>query len=172
MNDGVLLDNFAHFGDGNTCMVYAYKKYREEDGVIYWEFQLRPGKKIVNMYNLGNEIDPLNGAIRRTYPETDVILTDMSLNHFRVWITTTFEGHATPASMSDDEKDVQILNLQKKVNLMEIENAELHQMLRTRSMPESYIKQASSLVREARSAASKITTGGAGEMDGDADDEY
>lgn len=171
MASDIQLDNFAHFGDGNTCLILRRRKYRGEDGITYWEFFFRPNRRIIKIYpHINDEINPIDGSVRKDYPETEVKIVDENPNHLRVWIFTDFDGNPTPVSRIDDDKDLQILNLQKRSAVLELEISELHNLLRNKMTPEAYIAQAANIIKKSRTAAAKIKTGGEGEI-GDIDDE-
>jgi len=150
------LDNFAHFGDGNTSLVLGRRKYKGEDGISYWEFKFRPNKRIISIYQLHDEINPIDGTVIRTYPYTEVEVVDDNPNHLRIWIFTDFDGNQTPVSKQDEDKDMQILNHQRKIALLELELSELFVMLKKRTTPEEYVSQATEIVKRARGAAAKI----------------
>jgi hypothetical protein len=167
MSDGIILDNFASFGDGNVALILNRRKYKGEDGITYWDFRFRPGRRTVEIYNLEEELDPIDGSITKEYPDTEVSVVDENPNHLRVWIFTDFNGNPTPVSKIDDDKDLQILNLQKRIATLELELSETHRMLKTRATPEAYIAQASEMIKRARTAAAKQQVGGDGEMGGE-----
>jgi len=155
MVENYILDSFAHFGDGNTCLIMGRRKVRGEDGIIYWEFVFRPNDRIKSIYGLNDAIDVVSGTIVRKYPNTEVYVTDENPSHYRVWIFTDFDGNSTSVSRIDDDKDLQILNFQKKIATYELENAELHQMLRRTTASDEDVAHAESLIKRARSAASR-----------------
>lgn len=167
----IRLDNFAHFGDGNTALVIRKKKFVGEDGITYWEFIFRINPRIRAMYSLDDEIEPVQETIRREYPEIDVSVVDENPNHLRVWIFTDINGNPTPVSRIDDEKDMQILNLQKKIASLKLECSELQEMMRNRSVPEQAISHAANIVKQARTAAAKLKVDGGGEVR-DLDEDY
>ena len=167
----VRLDNFAHFGDGNTALVLRRRKTIKEDGITYWEFFFAPTRRLIGMYNLKDEINPVDGSIRREYAEVEVEVVDENPNHLRIWVFADFEGGPTPVGRRDEEKDMQILNLQKKNSALQLECSELQSLLKKRAVPELYIKQAANAIREARTAAAKMKTGGDGDVSSDDEDE-
>lgn len=167
MTEEIIHNSFAHFGDGNTSLILRKRKYIGEDGITYWEFLFRPGDRIIGIYGIKSEINSVDGSVKRDYPATEVTVTDENPGHYRIWIYCDFEGNPTPASRLDDEKDFQILNLQKMKATMELEISELHQMLQRRTSPDAFIEQAAELVKKARGAGAKKLPGSEEDIEGD-----
>jgi len=150
------IDSFAIFGDGTQSRILQRSKFRHESGVVKWNFLLIPNKILLSKYPMiKEEINPQWGYISRNYADVDVKVVDDNPSHTRVWIFTTFNGDATPVSSIDDDKDIQILNQQKTMVAMEIENKHLHELLKQKSTPKIFIKEATEMIKLARSAAAK-----------------
>jgi len=165
---GEQLDNFAHFGDGHTALIINRRKFRKADGTEAWEFFFRPNKRLIALNPIiKDEINPSTGLIKREYSVLDVRAADENPNHLRIWIFTDFNGDSTPMSRSDDEKDLMILQLQKTNAIMQLNIAEQNEMLRLKSSPHLYLKDASESIKLVKDVLKKQTPFGGGNEEGD-----
>ena len=125
-------DHFVQFGDGTTSQIVDTRYSKNEEGEMIVKFLLWPSSDQKETYNLieSEDYDRISGIMIKRYRKTEVIELLRTPHKTRIWVSLTFDGRDTPASMRESMFKEIISSNEKLIKTLRLENFRLHDELR------------------------------------------